>query len=599
MSKQKELTVKQQLRALYEVALMSFRIAPGAVLFKLVGSIINALLPIATTYYAAKTLTVLADAYAGKPHAASSVSLYVAITALLGLIMTVWSSLDQFVQSKMRYVVETRIGTRMYEHFLALDFWRYDDKETADRYDRAQKFAQFYGWVFDRLANLISQLIAVVSAVIALGFVNKTMAFLVCLAIVPGVFVQFVLTRRNVKHWNEHVETRRALGLIEWDLTQPRLISELRLYGMVKYMLELRTKLRDEEELGRLKIEKGLMPLTLAANVLTAAVELGALLWVVAQIAAKNQPIGQFAYVQQLVSRVLNSASSLVSTIGSIDEDVANLFDYQLFMKLPAGRKGNIELSEAPQKISFDTVSFRYPGQKHDVLKNISFEITRGKHIAIVGENGAGKSTLIKLLTGLYEPTKGSVLLDTHNLHDVATDSWHAQLGVLQQEFLKYGFATAADNVRFGNIQAAHSPERLDQALADAEATSFVTELPQGKDGYVNVWMEDDDGNKGTELSGGQWQRLALARDFYRQAPIIILDEPTSAIDAAAEARIFDKLFSKKDRTIVAISHRLSTIRKADVIYMLKDGRIVETGTYTELLRAKGPFYTMFQSQLE
>ena len=199
----------------------------------------------------------------------------------------------------------------------------------------------------------------------------------------------------------------------------------------------------------------------------------------------------------------------------------------------------------------------------------------------------------------MYEPTKGSVLLDTHNLHDVATDSWHAQLGVLQQEFLKYGFATAADNVRFGNIQAAHSPERLDQELADAEATSFVTELPQGKDGYVNVWMEDDDGNKGTELSGGQWQRLALARDFYRQAPIIILDEPTSAIDAAAEARIFDKLFSKKDRTIVAISHRLSTIRKADVIYMLKDGRIVETGTYTELLRAKGPFYTMFQSQLE
>jgi len=232
------------------------------------------------------------------------------------------------------------------------------------------------------------------------------------------------------------------------------------------------------------------------------------------------------------------------------------------------------------------------------VLRDVSLTIESGQHVAIVGENGAGKSTLIKLLTGLYAPTSGSVMVDDTSLSDISIDSWHDKLGVLQQDFISYGFASAKDNVYFGDTKRPFSAKRFESALDKAEAREFIEKLPKGIDSYVNPWMEDSDGNNGTELSGGQWQRLALARNFYRDSPIIILDEPTSAIDALAEARIFKHLFAEKDKTIITISHRLTTVQKADVVYMMKDGQVVETGTAAELIKQQGEFFTMFESQL-
>ncbi|HSX16442.1 MAG TPA: ABC transporter ATP-binding protein [Candidatus Saccharimonadales bacterium] len=596
----KTLTTRQQVGAVLGVARLTFQTAPGAVLFKLFGSILDALLPIATTFFAARTTTELAAAYSGLPGARHQVLLYVVLTAALGLVMTIWSSIDRYIQTKMRYVVETRVSNRMFEHFLSLDFWRYDDKHTADLYDRAQKFSQFFAWVFDRIASIISQFIAVVSAIIALGYVSWGLAAAILLAVIPGLFVQFRLSRRQIKHWNQNIEVRRTLGMIEWHMLQPRLISELRLYGMVRYLLQLRARLRDKDEKKRIEIEQQTVPLVVLSDTLEAIAQVGALVWIALAIIARKQPLGQFLYVQQLVSRAMGSVSGLVSTISSIDEDVANLFDYEQFMQLPVRPKTGVALTAAPQVITFDDVSFHYPGeQSPDVLRHISLTIRQGERVAIVGENGAGKSTLIKLLTGLYEPTAGQVLLDGVLLSGIDTDSWHKQLGVLQQDFIAYDFATVRDNVRFGDVDAPVSSARLERALQDAEALEFVRKLPQGLNAYVNNWMEDADGNKGTGLSGGQWQRLALARDFYRAAPVIILDEPTSAIDALAEARIFKRLFAEGDRTVITISHRLSTIKKADVIYMLKDGELVETGTHDELIARRGAFYHMFESQIE
>jgi ATP-binding cassette subfamily B protein len=341
------------------------------------------------------------------------------------------------------------------------------------------------------------------------------------------------------------------------------------------------------------------LPLTLLSNVIETCAEVGALIWVSLKIIAREQPLGQFLYVQQITSRVMSSAASLVSTVSSIDEDVANLFEYEEFMKLPLNQNGTQTLRQAPGEITFHNVSFHYPGKhSREVLHDLSFSIKQHQHIAFVGENGAGKSTLIKLLTGLYAPTKGSITLDDTPLQDIDITSWHRQLGVLQQEFVTYGFATARENIQFGDVDAPHDQQRLEKALEEAEATTFVHKLPKGPDSYINNWMEDDDGNKGAELSGGQWQRLALARNFYRNSPVIILDEPTSAIDAIAEARIFKRLFHGRQRTVITISHRLSTVKKADHIYMLEDGAIVESGTHDELIARKGKFYRMFESQL-
>lgn len=600
MDKNDSLSVNQQLRAIVGVSALTFRIAPFSVFFKLLGSVINALLPIVTIYFAAKTTTLLAEAFSGNKAVKTRVIVYVIVTALLGLVMTVWSSMDNYVQAKMRYVVETRVGNSMYEQFLSLDFWRYDDKETADLYDKAQKFSNFFSFVFDRIATIVSQLISIATAIVALVIVNPLLAAFIFIAVLPGIYIQFKLSRKQIKHWNENVEVRRALGMIEWNMLQPKLISELRLYGMVNYLLKLRTDLHDKDEKKRVEIERDTMPLILLSNLLEAGAELASLIWITIQIIARKQPLGQFLYVQQMVSRAISSGSTLVSTLSTIDEDIANLFDYEKFMKLPVQKPGGHVLTTAPNNISFSDVSFHYPGEgSKDVLHHIDMTIDRNQHIAIVGENGAGKSTLIKLLTGLYYPTKGQLLLDGIPIGDIDVSSWHQYLGVLQQEFIAYGFATARDNVRFGNVEKNSNDKQLEQALKDAEASDFVSKLSMGIDSYVNNWMEDDAGNKGVDLSGGQWQRLALARNFFRNAPVVILDEPTSAIDALAEARIFKHLFSDKNRTVITISHRLSTIKKADVIYMLEDGKIVETGTHNELIALKGHFYRMFEAQIQ
>ena len=232
------------------------------------------------------------------------------------------------------------------------------------------------------------------------------------------------------------------------------------------------------------------------------------------------------------------------------------------------------------------------------MLRNISLSVERGQHVAIVGENGAGKSTLVKIITGLYQPTTGSIVLDGQPLQAFDIASWHRLLGVLGQEFVRYDFADARRNITYGDTSQPEDEDRLVRAISTAEA-GFLHKLPRGLENYVDQWMEDDEGNKGQDLSGGQWQRLALARNFYRDAPIIILDEPTSAIDALAESRIFKHLFAMQDKTIITISHRLTTVEKADIVYMLQDGQLVEQGTAEELIAKRGAFYRMFESQIK
>lgn len=593
-----KLTTRQYLIAIGRVCQTTYRAAPLAIVVQLIGSLITAVLPIVTTYFAAQTTTALAQAFVGDAAAGGRAIEYVIITAILGVLMTGWGSLESYVTQLMRYKVEAAMTDRMYEHFLELDFWRYDDKRTADMYDKAQQFARFFPYVFDRLSNIVTQLITMIAGIVALILVSWWLGLIAIIAIIPGVIIQFRLSRASAKHWKENIETRRAKGMIEYQILEPRNMGELRLYGVVRYLLDLRIKLRDQDERRRIDFERSYVGKKLGADVIQAVAEVAALIWVTLQIIHRSQPIGQFIYVQQIVSRALNGANSFVNAISAVDEDLANLFDYQEFMQLPSQHRGTHTLDVSPGRIELRDVSFHYPMAKRDVLQQVSMTIKKGQHVAIVGENGAGKTTLIKLLVGLYRPVKGQIVIDGKDLADTVPASWHQWLGVLQQDFISYSFASAKDNIYFGDISHPFSQERLDHAMDRAEARTFIEKLPKGLDSYVNQWMEDDEGNNGTDLSGGQWQRLALARNFYRDSPIIILDEPTSAIDALAESRIFKHLFDDKKRTVITISHRLTTVEKADVIYMLEAGRVVEQGTHAELVAKRGAYYMMFESQL-
>ncbi|MCU1520509.1 MAG: transporter ATP-binding protein, partial [Arthrobacter sp.] len=256
----RKLALRPYARAVAQVLRVSFRASPAAVVMKVVGSLISALLPLVTTYFAALTTTALAAAYAGDAGAGRQAIVYVVITAALGLFWGAFSSVDRYIQQLMSFRVGAIVGDLMYERFLALEFWRYDDKETVDLYDRAKRFSDSYARVLDRIAAIFTQLVSVVLAIGALLLVSWWIAMIVLVAIVPSVYLQFKLSREQIAHWNTQVDSRRQRRMIETNLLRPQHIAEMRLYGIVGYLMGLRSRLRDADEKRRLDFQKRYIP---------------------------------------------------------------------------------------------------------------------------------------------------------------------------------------------------------------------------------------------------------------------------------------------------------------------------------------------------
>ena len=599
MTKKKSMTTKQYMRAMFKVGQRSFRMAPSIAVVKLIDSVVQATLPIATAYFAAATTTALAAAYAGEEQAAHQALLYVIITALIGLFMLLWRSVSNYISQKMRYTVEASIEDEMMLKLTNLPFAAYDDKDVIDLHEKARRFSYFFSYIFDTISSMLTSVIGAITAIVALLIISPWLSLIVLVAVMPGVIIQLRLARQQVKHWEGNITNRRRKGNIGWMLQRLSEIAEMRVYGVVKHLIGAYAKLRDKDDKERLEFELKTIWKQLAADAGTALVELGALIWVTLEIINRNQPIGQFIYVQQMVSRAFGEAGSLASQLGRMDEDLANITHYQQFMELESGDEAGVNIQELSESIELEHISFTYPGTDVVVLDDVSMTITQGSRVAIVGENGAGKSTLIKLLMGLYRPTKGRALVDGRDLSSVKKGSWHAQIALLGQSFVEYVFATMRENVTLGDVRKKPTDEAVVEAMKMAEFMEVANKQPHGMDTFIERWMaEDDDKTTATELSGGQSQRLALARNFYRDAPIMILDEPTSAIDALAESRIFQRLFRQKNKTLIIVSHRLTTVEKADIIYMMEQGRVVESGTHAELVAKKGRYYRMFESQI-
>jgi ATP-binding cassette subfamily B protein len=306
--------------------------------------------------------------------------------------------------------------------------------------------------------------------------------------------------------------------------------------------------------------------------------------------------IGTFYFITNAIVQASSSLQQVFSTASGIADQALFLTDLIAFfeMKPMVQSKPNALPSPRPIRKGFEfhNVSFAYPGTERKVLKDFNFTLSPGERIALIGENGQGKTTVVKLITRLYDPTEGQILLDGVDLREYSLEDLHKEIGVIFQDFMRYEMS-ASENISIGRVELPHTEAEIESAADKSLAAGVIAKLAHGYDQMLGRRFEG-----GVDLSGGEWQKIALARAYLRDAQLLILDEPTAALDAKSELEVFERFAELTEgKMALLISHRFSTVRMADRIVVLEGGRLVEAGNHSQLMALGGRYAAMFEMQ--
>jgi ATP-binding cassette subfamily B protein len=506
--------------------------------------------------------------------------------------------------SLVRTVLGARLGidinVQILDKALGLDLEHFEDSEFYDKLTRARREAS------SRPVALVTDAFQLVQHALTLaGYAALLVRFSpwaalgLVLATIPATLAEMRFSKAAFRLRNWRSPESRKLLYLEHVLANDRHAKEVKLFGIGQHLLD-RYKLLAEEfyrEDRSLAVRR--TTVTHALSLLATGAFYAAYATVALLAAAGKLSLGDMTLYVLAFRQGQQSFQSALSSIGAIYEHnlyLSNLFEYLAVAGRDAKLAAGGDAAEGPDAaIVFDGVGFRYPGKEAWALRDIDLRIARGESVALVGENGAGKTTLIKLLTRLYEPTEGRILLDGRDLRSWELSALRRRIGVIFQDFNQYQLRVR-ENVGFGSVEHLDSEPRLERAVERGGATSVVSTLPAGLDAPLGRWFAD-----GSELSGGQWQKIALARAFMREeADILVLDEPTAALDARAEHAVFERFRElASTRTTLVISHRFPTVRMAARIIVLEHGRIVEVGSHDELVAKGGRYARMFALQAE
>ena len=322
----------------------------------------------------------------------------------------------------------------------------------------------------------------------------------------------------------------------------------------------------------------------------------GAYVYIIVRTLHHEYDIGQFTFLTTAIQQASSNLQQVFSTASGMADQALFLTDLLAFFEMQPTVQSKPDGLPAPRPIrrgfEFRNVSFTYPGTSRTVLKNFTFTLSPGERVALIGENGQGKTTVVKLITRLYDPTEGQILLDGVDLREYALDDLHHEIGVIFQDFMRYEM-TARENIKVGRIDAEHDDREIEFAAHKSLADTVVAKLAGGYDQMLGRRFEG-----GVELSGGEWQKMALARAYLRDAQLLILDEPTAALDAKSELEVFERFAElTTGKMALLISHRFSTVRMADRIVVLQGGRLIEEGNHASLMEAGGTYAEMFEMQ--
>ena len=521
---------------------------------------------------------------------------YVFLEAGLVVLMTAAQRISTVCQSILRVLLGNKINVMILEKALTLELAHFEDSEFYDKLVRARREASSRPLsLVIKTFDLFRDSILLVTIGIWLYQFSPYAVLLLGLAGVPAFLAEARFSGEAFRIHRRRSAERRLQIYLEMVLTREDGVKEVKLLQLgklfVQRYVDIFKNIYSEDK--SLVLRRGFWGYVL--GLLASAAFYFAYGWVGFAAIAGTITIGQMTMYIAQFRLGQNAVTSSLTAVNGMYEDnlyLSNLSEY-LSHKVPEQTGSKIKGPDSGAGILFENVSFNYPGSENPALHNINLHIRPGESLAIVGENGSGKTTLIKLLTRLYVPTEGKIFLEGLELSGWDIGTLRQKIGVIFQDFSRYQLVVG-ENIGIGDVKNIHQDDHVADAARKGMADVFIRDLPAGYKTQLGTWFKD-----GKELSGGQWQKIALSRAFMRnQADILILDEPTAAIDAKAEAEIFEHFRDLTANKIsIIISHRFSTVRRADYIVVLEQGEILERGSHTELLHLDGQYATLFKLQ--
>ncbi len=526
---------------------------------------------------------------------------HVALLILIAAAVAFLNLLFQLIAGLVREAQSLHVTDHMYDILHAksveVDLEYYENPAYFDTLHRAQQEGPYRPThILDGLVGLGRSGISLLAMVGLLFSFHWAVAVILFLAAFPGIFVRLKYSGKMYRWARKRTPLERKASYFNWILTGDTHAKEIRLFDLgnlfIRRFGNVRKKLRRE----RLEITRSRSVSDLAAQSGGMLAVFCSFAFIAYRTVQGVITLGDMVMYYQAFQRGLGYLREFLGGLATLYEDNLFLFNLYEFLDLKPKVEEPLHPKSVPRPmhkgIVFENVSFRYPTGTRDVLKDISLSIDPGQVVALVGENGSGKTTLIKLLCRLYDPLEGSITLDGTDLRSFETTALRREVSVIFQDYAHY-YLTARENIWFGNIALPREHKRVDEAADYSGADEVIRRLPKGYETVLGKWFEE-----GEELSIGEWQMVALARAFLRDAQIIVLDEPTSAMDAKSEYEVFGRFRELLDgRSAVLISHRFSTVRMADRIYLLEDGRIIESGTHEQLVATGGTYFRLFEKQ--
>ncbi|AFU70321.1 multidrug ABC-type exporter, ATP-binding/permease components [Psychroflexus torquis ATCC 700755] len=522
----------------------------------------------------------------------------IGIELLLAILSDVFNRLISLTDGLLGDLYSNASSIELIQKTAKVELASLEDSEFYDKLERARQQTSSRVSLMSNVLAQIQDIITIISLVSGLIYFYPILIVLLVISIIPSFINELKYSQSSYSLQKSWTPERRELDYMRMIGASDVTAKEIKLFGLADFISSTFKRISDKyyKANKKLSIKKSLWGGVF--HILGDLAYYGAYVFIVLKAVAGLVTIGDLTFLAGSFSQLRNQLQTVFSRFSNITQSAMYLQDYFEFVDMDFSGDNPEQYRAAPSEfnhsIHFDNVSFSYPQSEKMVLSSLTFDLKKGEKLALVGENGAGKTTLIKLLLRLYEPTGGQILMDGVPIREYRKEDYQKMLGAIFQDFVKY-YLTAKINIAVGNIDEEHNIDKIKDAAVQSLANEVIESLPMGYDQGLGRRFK-----KGAELSGGQWQKIALARAYMSDAPIIILDEPTSALDARAESEVFQRFIGlTKDRTSIIISHRFSTVRMANRILVLQNGSILELGTHKELLANPKLYAELFELQAE